>query len=107
MFNLDNIGIGLETLIIGMLVVFLALAIIWLIVSLVGMAFRKKESTKKEQPEASNIPPVSEIPIVLADTNFSVSSDQAPELAAVIAAAICEYENKPLGSFRVVSFKKR
>ncbi len=107
MFNFDNLGLGIETLIIGMLVVFLALAIIWLIVSLVGMAFRKKDAGKETKSTQPQIPPVSEVPIVLADTKFSVSTDQSSELAAVIAAAICEYENKPLGSFRVVSFKKR
>ena len=42
MFTLDNLGTGIQTLILGMLVVFLALAIIWLVVALVGMAFKKK-----------------------------------------------------------------
>ena len=104
MFTLDNLGIGIQTLILGMLVVFLALAIIWLVVALVGMAFKKKDASAKDVPAAT---PADDVPIVLADTQITAASDRAGELAAVIAAAICAYENKPIGSFRVVSFKKR
>ena len=53
MFTLDNLGTGIQTLILGMLVVFLALAIIWLVVALVGMAFKKKDASAKDVPAAT------------------------------------------------------
>ena len=107
MFNLSNIGFGFQTLVLGLLVVFLALAIIWLAVSLIGMAFKRKNGSAEKKSSAKPAPAVQEVPVVLADTPVSVSGEDSAALIAVITAAICAAEDKPLGSFRVVSFKKR
>ncbi|MBR1811702.1 MAG: OadG family protein [Clostridia bacterium] len=100
-FGLDNLGLGLQTLVLGVIVVFAALAVIWLVVSVMGVVFQRRSASKKQKTEI--VPDFSDMPIVLADD----PSAQSEELVAAITAAICAYENKPVGSFRVVSFKKR
>lgn len=106
MFNLQNISFGLQTFILGMMIVFLSLILIWLFVSLIGKAFTKSKNNEKKQEKTA---PKKEVSPAPADTSSSavVTVDNQADIIAAITAAISRYENKPLGSFRVVSFKKR
>lgn len=102
MFDLSNITKGITTFLIGMVVVLSALAIIWCVVSLIGKAF----SAKKESalPEEKPTPAPTPTPVASAP---AIQTENTAEIVAAITAAICAYENRPVGSFRVVSFKKR
>ena len=91
---------GLKTAVLGMGVIFAALIILLIVLSLFKVIFYKPVGgEKKEAPVAAPAP----APVVPAPT--AASSDDA-ELVAAITAAIACMTNKPATSFRVVSFKR-
>lgn len=88
----------LTTGVVGYLLVFVILAVIWFIIALVGKFFDKKP---KEKKTAEAIP---------ADPSPDVAEATAADDSAIVAAivaAISSYEDKPAGNFRVVSFRKK
>ena len=87
---------GLEMLLIGMVIVFAVLTLLWFAIELFGRVFSNFSGTKKpvieKKPE----------PVVVA----SVATDDT-ELIAVLTAAIAAMESAPATRFRVVSFKRK
>ncbi len=87
----------------GFLLVFLVLAIIWLILEIIGKAFAKgtsKATIVKE--EELPLPMTRETPPAAA-----ASSSGDEEIVAAIVAAISAYTGRPASRFRVVSFRKK
>ncbi len=98
---LDRLGLGVETLLLGMLVVFSMLAIIF-VCMLVCQAVLVKKVKKIVEPEAPAAPAASPAP---AAAPAPVTDDSAT--VAAIVAAISAYTGASPSSFRVVSFKRR
>ena len=87
---------GLKMLLVGMLIVFAVLALLWLSLEISGNIFRKLSSAAK--PVAEKKPePVAVAPAATDDT----------ELIAVLTAAIAAMESAPATRFRVVSFRRK
>ncbi len=102
----DKISYGLETVLLGMGVVFSVLIIIMIVLSLFKVFFYKKPSAneqKAEKPAAAPAAPVAE-PEPGAEA-LAAEADDA-ELVAVITAAIASMLDAPQTSFRVVSFRR-
>lgn len=100
--RLSYMGVGA---LVGMLVVFAVLALLWLILELFGfIARRSKKSSEKAVPAPQPITPVAE-PEPVPATNDD-------EIVAAITAALAIYmeeakaANPSINGFRVVSFKK-
>ena len=99
---------SLSMIVRGMGMVFVVLILLWGALSLFRVVFydlpnkRKKaekpEDNNAQQPAVQTIEPEPE-PVI------EESADDT-ELVAVIAAAVSAYTDKPLTSFRVVSFKR-
>ncbi len=94
---------ALKDTFIGMLVVFAALSILWLVIEIFHrcvVGFSKKESSTENKSDK----PAEEIikPAEITET----SSDDDGAIIAAITAAISAYTDAPAGSFRVVSFRK-
>ena len=88
----------------GFLLVFVVLALIWLIFEALGKVFSKgtaKASVLKEEEEL----PLVKTCKTPAPAAPAVSSDE--EIVAAIVAAISAYTGKPQSRFRVVSFRKK
>lgn len=96
-----SIGEKLETILTtavgGYLLVFLVLALIWGVLEIFNTAFGKKKQPPVPKEEPAPVPMEEPTPSLPDET----------ELVAAIAAAIAAYTDKPLGSFRVVSFRKK
>ncbi len=83
----------------GYLLVFVILALIWLILALFGKVFDKKPKVKKVKEIAPAEKPISTVPA-------PIEQDDKPIVAAIVAA-ISAYEGKPTSAFKVVSFRKK
>ena len=99
----QRVATGLGNLVLGMLVIFAVLTILWLVIELVGKIFAKNDAKaamkkKAEAPAA----PVEPAPVV--------EDDNDEELVAAITAAVAlclEAENGgEAPQFKVVSFRK-
>ena len=97
---LDRLGLGVETLLLGMLVVFAMLATIF-VCMLACQAVLVKKVKKIVEPEAAPAP-VS----ALAPAAPAPATDDSATIAAIVAA-ISAYTGASPSSFRVVSFKRR
>ena len=101
---------GLPTLLIGMLVVFAILGIIFLALQIMRAAFKKnaikakkaRKAEKTDAPQATENSDESMEPAVAPET----PADDGAIIAAIIAAISAHTGKAPEG-FRVVSFKKR
>lgn len=103
----DRLGLGFQTLLLGMLTIFAILFIIYIIILVLGKAMTaakkdKKSSKKSGKNEVVATEKASE---PTANTVSTVSASNDEELVAVIAAAISAYTKEPVTKFRVVSFK--
>ena len=87
---------GLQMLLVGMLIVFAVLALLWLSLEISGAIFRKLSEKAKPVVEKKVEAPA---PVV------NTASDT--ELIAVLTAAIAAMESAPAARFRVVSFKRK
>lgn len=87
---------GLKMLLVGMLIVFAVLALLWLSLEISGNIFRKLSGTAKPVVEKKPEPVVT-APVATDDT----------ELIAVLTAAIAAMESAPATRFRVVSFRRK
>lgn len=89
--------------IVGLLTIFVVLAIIWGLLELFHLLSNRKP-TKSTEPETAT--PAAPAPVATPAAPAADSDDE--EIVAVIAAAIAAAQNEnPLGSFRVVSFKRK
>ena len=103
----EKLSTGSITLVLGMLLVFIVMLIIMLVLMAIGGFFSSKDKKTAEKPAkaakkeevveetpAYEVLPASEAPAV----------DE--EIVAAITAAISVMMEAPVGSFRVVSFRK-
>lgn len=102
----DAIPFGLQTVLLGIGVVFAVLIILWAVLSVFKFVFYKKPdgeadktAVEKKAPAPAPAPEPVPAPVV------SEPSDDA-ELVAVITAAIAAMMDAPQTSFRVVSFRR-
>lgn len=91
----EKFGTVLSTAVVGYLVVFTVLALIWGILEIFGKVFNKKTDKAVTLPA----PEPAAIPVA--------EADNTGEIVAAITAAISMYSDKPASSFRVVSFRKK
>ena len=94
--------LSLTTLILGMLTVFSVLLIIMIVLVIIGAYFKKKD--QKAQKQKALTPSAPSAPETVPDEN-PVETDEG-ELVAAITAAVAMCMEEPVGSFRVVSFRK-
>ena len=87
---------GLQMLLIGMLIIFSVLALLWLSLELSGRIF-KKLGDKPAAPVEKKTEPMAAEPTATDDY----------ELIAVLTAAVAAMESAPAARFRVVSFKRK
>lgn len=97
------ISLGVETALLGMGIVFSVLVIIWVILAVFGKVFSTKKKEKPVAAKAAPVPAPAPIPAAVA-APAAQSNDE--ELVAAITAAISLCMDMPMGSFRVVSFRK-
>jgi len=95
----------LTTAVGGYLLVFLVLALIWGILEIFNLAFGKKKKDSAAAGKPTTPPAPTPIPVAVEEPLAEPSHEE--EIVAAIAAAIAAYTQKPLGSFRVVSFRKK
>jgi len=98
----ENTKEGLLHTLLGMLIIFVALAILWGVIELFRFVFERVTSSKKRAVPPSD--PAEQPQTAAAETAEPEQDDS--ELIAVITAAVAAYLDKPQGSFRVVSFKR-
>ncbi len=96
----DRMGLGASTLLIGMLVVFAMLGIIFIALQIMRAVFKRNaiKAKKARNAEAAEAP----VPVPAP----APASDDSAVVAAIIAA-ISAHTGKAPDTFRVVSFKKR
>ena len=97
----EKVTLSLTTIVIGLLVVFAVLTIIMLVIMLVGKIFLTidKKKAEKSQPASVAQPEEPEVAV-------EASEEDEGGLVAAITVAIAQCLEEPVGSFRVVSFKK-
>lgn len=101
----DRVVIGMQTVALGMLIVFSVLALLWIILEIAGRVSSAQGKEKavpapKTKKVEAPVAPVEEAP---------VDFENDEEIVAAITAAIAlmlEAENAPVKGFRVVSFKR-
>ena len=103
------VGTGLPTLLIGILVVFAILGIIFLALVIMRAAFKRDAIKAKKARKAEEAARKEEVPAAPAVEETAPAAPAADESAiiAAIVAAISAYTGKAPEGFRVVSFKKR
>ncbi len=100
--RLNYMGVGA---LLGMVVVFAVLALLWLILEIFGAAARKGEAAPKQPEPAPQVTAPAPVP-------ESAPADNDEEIVAAITAALAIYmeeakaANPSINGFRVVSFKK-
>ena len=94
---------------VGMLMIFTVLSILWGVLIIFKLIFArpKKEKKAKEAPAASSAPVAETAPVA----SVAPSANDDAELVAILTAAIYAYESEknpdaPVGSFRVVSYRR-
>lgn len=103
---IDNaVGIGLQTLGLGMLMVLGIIAILYVVLKILIPIFSAISGKKVEKTE---VPAEPDVPVPApAPVQNTVAEEDESDTVAAIVAAIAAFEGKSPESFRVVSFKKR
>lgn len=101
----ERVATGLGNLVLGMLVVFAVLTVLWLVLEFVGRLFANadKKAAAKKAEEAAKNPAPAPAPAVAEE------EDNEEEIVAAITAAVAlmlEAENGEAPAFKVVSFRK-
>lgn len=97
----DAIPFGLQTVLLGIGVIFAVLTILWAVLSVFKLVFYKGGNEEKASSPASP----AQAPVQTEPTAIQSQRDNA-ELVAAITAAIAVVMDKPGTSFRVVSFRR-
>lgn len=104
----EAIGYGLQTALLGMLVIFAVLSVLLIVLTAFKFIFYKQPKTEKKaapvKVEAPAPAPVAAPAPAPAPAEPAAADDA--ELVAVITAAIAAMMDAPQTSFRVVSFKR-
>lgn len=102
----DRLGLGFQTLLLGMLTIFAILFIIYIIILVLGKVMTAAKKGKKSKKSKKNeVVATEKASEPTANTVSPASANNDEELIAVIAAAISAYTKEPATKFRVVSFK--
>lgn len=99
----ERLGLGFQTLLLGMLTIFAILFIIYILILVLGKVMTAAKKGKKSKKKDVVVTEKASEPT--ANTVSPVSANNDEELVAVIAAAISAYTKEPSTKFRVVSFK--
>ena len=103
---LDRLTLGGSTLLLGMVIVFAVLGIIFIALQIMRTVFTKNSAkAKKAETAVQNVAAKTEEPAPVAEPVAAPEDDCA--IVAAIVAAISAYTGKAPEGFRVVSFKKR
>lgn len=102
---LERLGLGGETLLIGMIIVFAMLFVIYLALLAIRAILANKKDTA-QSPAESEAPSAAAPQAQAAPVPASPAADDRALIAA-ITAAIAAYTGEAPTSFRVVAFKKR
>ena len=105
---LDRLTLGGSTLLLGMVLVFAVLAIIFFALQIMRAVFTKKSVKAQKAAKAEESAKPTEQPVAVAEEEIpaeAVADDGA--IVAAIIAAISAHTGKAPEGFRVVSFKKR
>ena len=100
----DRLQVGGQTVALGMLIVFVVLALLWIILEVAGYMASKQSEPKVKAIEQAPVATADPAPV---PEQTSYENDE--EVVAAITAAISlmlEAENAPVKGFRVVSFKR-
>lgn len=106
----DRLTLGGSTLLLGMVLVFAVLGIIFFALQIMRSVFTKKsvKAQKVEKAEESAKP--AEQPVAVAEEEIPAEAEAVADDGAIVAAiiaAISVHTGKAPDGFRVVSFKKR
>jgi len=102
----EAIGYGLQTALLGMLVIFAVLSVLLIVLTPFKFIFYKQPKTeKKAAPVKVEAPAPAPVAAPAPAPAEPAAADDA-ELVAVITAAIAAMMDAPQTSFRVVSFKR-
>ena len=110
---LDRLWFGFVVMLIGMLIVFAVLVLLWGILEVFGFIAKKimrENKNKFNEEKPGEIITQNTAPVIInpSDAGEAVEQEEGEdELIAVIAAAVSSVLKKPVSDFRVVSFKKR
>lgn len=102
----DAIPFGLETVLLGMGVIFAVLIILWAVLSVFKLVFYKPSANEKKHYANEKKPEPAPAPVPESSAAPTVSEPDDTELVAVITAAIAAMLDAPQTSFRVVSFRR-
>lgn len=95
-----KLNMGLQVVVVGMLVVFAVLAILWFALVLFKFFCYDLPQKRKKEPELSVKQEVTEVPVPIVQNNDE-------EIIVAIAAAIAAAEaEEPWTRFRVVAFRR-
>lgn len=97
----ERIGTALTDSLLGISVVFAALIILWVVIEIFHACISKATERAKKKDEASEAVTETSAP----ESAVTEEEDEAAIVAA-ITAAISVMTEAPVGSFRVVSFKR-
>lgn len=108
----DNIITALQDTVVGMLMIFSVLAILWGCIELFRLILTSAQ--KKKDAKARKSTKAETAPAKAAEAKEKSKAEPAPqaeltdesEIVAAISVALAEYLNEPMSSFRVVSFRK-
>ena len=107
---LDRLTLGGSTLLLGMVIVFAVLGIIFIALQIMRAVFTKNaikaKKARKAEQVAQNVAAKAEEPVQVAPAAAASTTDDGAIVAAIVAA-ISAYTGKAPEGFRVVSFKKR
>ena len=104
---LDRLSLGGSTLLLGMVIVFAVLGIIFIALQIMRSVFTKNAIKAKKARKAEE---TAQIAAVKAEVPAAPVAEESADEAAIVAAiiaAISAHTGKAPEGFRVVSFKKR
>lgn len=104
---LDRLGLGGETLLIGMIIVFAMLFVIYLALVAIRAILGRKKDEPAQQPPVQETHLSNAAPQITPSDHIMAPAADDRALVAAITAAIAAYTGEAPTSFRVVSFKKR
>ena len=107
---LDRLSLGGSTLLLGMVIVFAVLGIIFIALEIMRSVFTKKAVTAKKAEGAKQEAQESAKPVEAIEEPVAAPAPAPADEFAVVAAivaAISAHTGKSPEAFRVVSFKKR
>jgi sodium pump decarboxylase gamma subunit len=105
---IERLTLGGSTLLLGMIIVFMVLSIIFIALQIMRAVFTKNTAKTKQAKKAEQAPQiaVTKDPAPMETPVVEASVDEGAVVAAIIAAISAHTGKSPEG-FRVVSFKKR